>query len=94
MRLASIEILDDCSQSEKGAIEVVLNIEGGSRRWCYFITPEGLAAAGDWLPGTEVHAHFGNPHMIVVSSISPAIIELAIRTIESKGLIESCSIAC
>jgi hypothetical protein len=94
MRIASIEIQDDLAISTHAAIEVVINFDDGRRNWCYFFTPQGASTAGDWLPGTEVRVHFGNPHMILISEISSELIEKTLRHIESKNLLESCTKPC
>jgi hypothetical protein len=94
LRFTRFEILDDCEMADRLAIEVVIHLQNQSRRWCFFATPNGLGAFGDWLPGTQVRAHYGSPHMVVVSEISPAIVELALRTMESQDVLEACTRPC
>ena len=87
--LESFHIDDDLNLAKSGAIEVSL-VTKGERRWCYFMTPEALANAGDWVPGTEVRIHYA-PNMIVVSEISEEVIEAALRHLASTGELEECT---
>jgi hypothetical protein len=66
-------------------VEVVVELTSGERRWCYFMTPTSLARCGDLIPGTAVRLHFGAPHMIVTSALSPEIIDRALRHIDARG---------
>ncbi len=52
--LKTFRIDDDLAGASAGAIEVTVTMEDGASRWCYFMTPSALAAAGDWVPGTQV----------------------------------------
>jgi hypothetical protein len=49
------------------------------------MTPSALTNAGDFIDGTAIRIHLGEPHMIVVSDITPEIIEQVLRTLESDG---------
>ena len=49
------------------------------------MTPSALANAGDFIDGTDIRIHFGEPHMIIVTDITPDIIEKVLRTLESDG---------
>lgn len=89
--LESFEIEDDLSSADRGAIEVTVRLAGGRRRWCYFMTPAALSAAGDWIPGTRVRFHYGSPHMIVVSEIDAAIVEKVLRYLEAEGELSDCT---
>ena len=40
--IKSFEIEDDLSIQDTGAVEVVINLDSGERRWCYFMTPKAL----------------------------------------------------
>ncbi len=66
-------------------IEVTVELTSGERRWWYFMTSGALARCGDIIAGTNVRLHFGAPHMIVVSALSPEIIERALRQIDAQG---------
>ena len=89
--LKSITIDDDLATVDTGAIEVTLTFSDGSKRWCFFMTPQTLAAVGDFVPGTQVRVHYGAPHMVVVSEISADIIEKTIRLLEAEIELESCT---
>lgn len=89
--IANIEIVDPIELSKTGGIEVVVKLEDGKERWCFFLTPEGASSCGYWITGTKVRFHYGAPHMIVVSEISEEIIRAALKDIENQGLIESCT---
>ncbi len=84
--IKSIEIEDDFSIQDVGAIEVIVNLNSGERRWCYFITPTALQNCGDWIDGTKIRFHFGSPHMIVVAAkLNKTLIEKALRDIDNHG---------
>lgn len=89
--IANINIEDPIEISQRAAIEVVVELENGEKRWCFFFTPQAAALCGDWINGTKVNFHYNSPHMIIVSEISETIIHAAINDIESQGLIESCT---
>ena len=89
--LKSFSILDDLALAATAAIEVTVELPGGQRRWCFFMTPEALAQCGDWLPDVQVRVHFGAPHMIVVSQIDDRIIEQTLHLIDKQGMLEACT---
>jgi hypothetical protein len=89
--IASIEIEDPIELSKTAAVEVIVNLENGEKRWCFFFTPEGAAACGDWIEGTRVRFHYGASHMIFVSEISEKIIRAALKGIDNQGEIKSCT---
>lgn len=91
MKIKTFEIEDPTESHSSGAIEVSIVTDQNERRWCFFFTPQGLAASGDYIGGTKVRFHFGAPHMIVVSEISPEIIESALMDIEKHGELELCT---
>jgi hypothetical protein len=64
---------------------VKVKFTDGRVGWCFFITPTALATVGDRFDGTEVRAHLGVPHMIVVSEISQDIIDRTLRGMEADG---------
>ncbi len=63
----SYKIINDLSLQETGAIEIIISLENGDKRWCFFITPIGLTNCGNWINGTKIRFHYGLPHMIVVA---------------------------
>ena len=86
--LRSYSIDDDLGEADRGAIEVSITLADERRRWCYFMTPSAFAACGDFVSGTNVRVHRGEPHMIVVSEASRTIIEAVLRTLEAEGELE------
>lgn len=87
--------MDDLSIQSTGAVEVIVEMENGQRRWCFFMTPQALMACGDWIDGTQTRIHYGCPHMIVISQpFDEKIIRLALRHIEHDGKLEACTIPC
>jgi len=89
--IASIEIEDPIELSKTASIEVIVTLQNRERRWCFFFTPEGAAACGNWIEGTKVRFHYGASHMIIVSEISETIIRAALKDIEKQGLINECT---
>ena len=92
MNIKSIEIEDPIELHVTMAIEVAIVTTEGEKRWCFFFTPEGMSACGDWIEGTKIRFHYGASHMILVSEISESIIEAALRDIDRQGKIELCTI--
>ena len=86
--LQSYTIDDDLADADHGAIEVSLTLVDGRRRWCFFMTPSALAVCGDWVRGTQVRVHLGEPHMIVVSEISAHIVDRVLRQLEAAAELE------
>jgi len=89
--IVNIEIEDPIELSKTGSIEVIVTLDTGERRWCFFYTPEGAGACGNWIEGTKVRFHYGASHMIIVSEISETIIRAALKDIEKQGLINECT---
>jgi hypothetical protein len=81
-RMNSFTIDDEIEESPN--VEVTIEFTDGSRRWCFFITPETLAVDGDSIEGTHARMHYGS-NMIVVSELSADTIERALRQIERQG---------
>jgi hypothetical protein len=86
--IRSYTIDDDLAGADHGAIEVTVTLTDERRRWCFFMTPQALAACGDWVSGTRVRVHVGEPHMIVVGEISREIIETVLRELDVSGELE------
>ena len=90
--LKSYKIEDDLSIQDTGAIEVILNLDNGEQRWCFFMTPKALANCGDWIAGTQIRFHYGTPHMIVVAAtLDEDLIGKTLRDIDQQGDILLCS---
>ena len=89
MKLKSYTIDDPLELSATGAVEVTVTFDTGEQRWCFFLTPEGLARCGDLLPDSDVRLHLGVSHMIVVSRLDATIIETVLRGLDrSSELVE------
>src|SRR5262249_32543580 len=90
--LRSFEIQDDLAMQDRRAVEVILRLDDGRSRWCYFVTPQALTDCGDWIDGTRTPIHYNAPYMIVVSGrLDEGIIEKALRHIDRRGDLEVCS---
>lgn len=92
MNIESIEIEDPIDLHKTMAIEVSILTSDKERRWCFFLTPEGMAACGDFIEGTKVRFHYGASHLILVSEISAQIIEAALKNLEKNGMLQQCTI--
>jgi hypothetical protein len=56
------------------------------------MTPQALTNCGDWIDGTRTPIHYNAPYMIVVSGrLDEGMIEQALRHIDSRGVLEECS---
>ena len=87
-----INIEDPIEAHTTRAIEVVLEMSDGKKRWCFFFTPEGASKCGDFIEGTKTRIHYGASHMFIVSNISKNIIEKAIKQVESNGELLKCTL--
>ncbi len=65
-------------------VEVTIDF-GDQRRWLFFITPQLLASAGDFVEGTGIRLHLGEKHMVVVSVLSEAVIDRVLRSLYAAG---------
>lgn len=87
--ITSINIEDSIEMHDQRAIEVTVTLLDGSRRWCFFVTPEGIPNYGDYLDSDkDVRIHFGASHMIVISRISEEIIRKTLAHIDNVGELE------
>lgn len=82
---------DDISTPQVGPIEVDIELSDGQRRWCFVVTPEGLASLTQAALGNERLLMYGAPHMIVVSSISRVVIEQALQYIDHQNDVLTCT---
>lgn len=65
MKIELIEIEDSIESHKTMAIEVSVVTSEGDRSWCFFLTPEGISASGDFIEGTKVRFHYGAAHMVI-----------------------------
>ena len=87
--ITSISIDDPLDTHDQQAIVVTITLQNGSRRWCFFVTPEGVPNFGDYLDSDKsVRIHFGAAHMIVISKISEEIIRGVLAHIDRIGELE------
>jgi len=91
--IKSIIIDDSIDSHNERAIEVVLKMADGTKRWCFFLTPQGATQCGDYIEGTKTRIHYGASHMFIVSDISKEIIESAIKQAEIEGNLLQCTLA-
>jgi hypothetical protein len=70
------------------SVEVTIEFPEG-QRWLFFVTPQLLASVGDFVGQTTCRLHLGERHMIVVSQISPEVIDCVLRQLEAAGELES-----
>src|SRR5437867_10121745 len=81
--IASYRIEDRLDRPGEGAVDVVLELSDGQRRWCFFFTPERMSLVGDRVEGTQVRMHLGVEHMIVVAELTPEIIDSVLRELDA-----------
>jgi hypothetical protein len=66
------------------SVEVTIAFPAG-KRWLFFVTPELLNRVGDLVDGSTARVHLGELHMIVVSVLSPEIIDSVLRDLHRDG---------
>ena len=92
--MRTFDIEDSLDHQNDSGIEVIVTLQDGERRWCYFMTLEALRNCGDWIAGTKIRMHFGASHMIVVATpLTTELIEAALITIDREGGLRSCTLA-
>ena len=79
-------IRDDLEESHHSAIEVDIYLSTGERRWCFFVLPIAFGNFGDRLTINDqpVSIHHG-PHQIVVTALSPDIIQATLEYLLCHG---------
>jgi len=81
--------IDDAIESPLTcSVEVTIDFPSG-KRWLFFVTPELLATVGNFVEGSHVRVHLGEKHMIVVSELTPAVIDAVLRELVRSGDLES-----
>lgn len=85
MKMKSFTIDDEISQPLTQAIEATIEFVDGSRRWCFFMTPELCASVGDCVADTDVRVHYGCNYMVVVSRLDASIVEKVINDLNRRG---------
>lgn len=91
-KFVRIVSMDSIQEHQRGSTEVTIELSTNQQRWCFFITPEGLASLGgeqDFSTGQLLS--YNAPHMIIVSTLSRQIIEQVLRYIESQGELLNCT---
>jgi len=83
--IKNILIEDQIESHTTRGIEVVLEMNDGTKRFCFFLTPQGASNCGDFIKNTKTRVHYGALHVFTVSDISQDIIESVIKEIESNG---------
>ncbi|MUV15679.1 hypothetical protein [Noviluteimonas gilva] len=80
--------IDDAIESPMTCtVDVTIDFPSG-KRWLFFATPELLATVGDFVEGSQVRVHLGEKHMIVVSELTPAVIDAVLRDLMRQGDLE------
>lgn len=69
------------------SVEVMVEMPSG-KRWLFFVTPDLLARVGDLVKGTQSRFHLGEKHMVVVSDLSPAVIDSVLQQLADSGELE------
>ena len=87
MAVLKYTIDDPIDSPQQCTIDVTLRLAAGDR-WLFFITPAQLAAVGFFVEGTQARLHVGERHMIVVSEVTPEIIDQVLRSLEATGELE------
>ncbi len=82
---SNVKIIDSVDQSDH-AVEVDITFDDGSKRFCFFLTPDMINKFGDYVNGTKVRLHYGN-NMIVVSELSEDIIFKCINQLDIDGVL-------
>jgi len=88
--ISHIEIYDSTEQTIR-AVEVNITLTDGSKRWCFFHSPETINNCGDLLSGTTVRIHYGAKHMFVVSMLTEDVIRQTLIQIDKAGEIVECT---
>ena len=93
-RLSEYVIDDAIEDPSDDWVEVTVTLSDGARRWCAFTTPARVARAGDDLTAGDgaFHVFFGARHALIVSRISPPVIEAMLHHLDRQGRLEECTL--
>src|SRR5215470_2088546 len=86
--LLTYSIDDAITDPLRDTVEVTVDFGGGRKRWLFFITPQQLAAVGDWIEGTRIRMHLGERHMIIVGELSESVIDKVLHQLHASGELE------
>jgi dihydroneopterin aldolase len=92
MHVPPYTIDDPIESPERAGVDVTIEFPAG-KRWLFFITPDQLASAGDYAEATSVRVHLGEKHMIVVSELTPAVIDTVLKQLAAAGELEKRTVA-
>ena len=90
--MLSYTIDDAIECASQDSVEVTIDFPHG-KRWLFFVTAEQLGRVGDTVDESSVRVHFGELHMIVVSEITPKIIDSVLRRLAVDGELERRTVA-
>ena len=90
--LVRYSIDDPIEDGDDVIVEVTVELSTGERRWCRFSTPDALTDSGWVLGDTDVHFHYGNRHLIVVSRLSHDVIAAALKWLDVQDDLVDCTI--
>ncbi|HEU5380771.1 MAG TPA: hypothetical protein VFV38_35555 [Ktedonobacteraceae bacterium] len=92
LKVARILSADSIEGSQVPSSEVTIELSDGQRRWCFFMTPDGLAQLdGEKRLVSACLIMYDASHMIVLSKISLQSIEEALSYIECQGKLLACT---
>lgn len=83
-RLVRVTV-EDVDRASHAAVEVRVELSNGQRRWCFFVTPEGLSRLSQAQLAEERLIIYAAPHMIVVSAITEQVINQALHHIDAQN---------
>ncbi|MEM9139710.1 MAG: hypothetical protein AAGB15_07745 [Pseudomonadota bacterium] len=86
------DIVDPLERQDRMAMDVVLEMPDGARRWCWFAHHAALHRFGDWIDGTEIPFHCGSPHMVVLGGpLAEDAIAATLPTVQRQGGLLACT---
>lgn len=85
--VVTIERILPDSLNDDSAVEVTVLLSDGTKRGCFFVTPQMLESITQEIIGSVRIIMYGVPHMIVVSEINVEAIAVTLRAIERRNML-------
>ena len=87
--MVTYAINDPLGEPTIGTVEVTVEVGGGRRRWCFFATPQALAAFGYGADAAGGWQDLRATPMIVVGELNESAIARVLRQLYERGELEA-----
>jgi hypothetical protein len=89
----TLRIDDPPEEAGRIAIEVTIQFDDGSRRWCFFVQKDAVGEFGDLIDGTQTRVLYGAKHMVVVPEVTEDVIRRFVKMVYEQGELENVTLS-